>query len=82
MESPEPEVLSGEGEQVLDILKIINHPDYQPNQDPGVGGPLEGNDISVYIVDDSQFKMGKNTQYDTFSYFLHSIQFHKSLFIV
>jgi hypothetical protein len=50
--------LSGEGEQVLDILKIINHPDYQPHQDPGVGGPLEGSDISVYIVDDSQFKMG------------------------
>ena len=59
---------------MLDILKIINHPDYQPNQDPGVGGPLEGNDISVYLVDDSQFKMGNNTKYDTFSSFPNSIK--------
>ena len=58
VESPEPEVTSDEKETVLDILKIINHPDYKPNQEAGTGGPIEGNDISVYIVDDSQFEMG------------------------
>ena len=60
VESPEPEIISGEGEVVLDILKIINHPDYKPNEGPGVGGPIEGNDISVYVVDDSEFKLGNN----------------------
>jgi len=59
VESPEPEIISGEGEVVLDILKIINHPDYKPNEGPGVGGPIEGNDISVYVVDDSEFKLVK-----------------------
>ena len=50
-------MISDEEETVLDILKIINHPDYKPNQEAGIGGPIEGNDISVYIVDDSEFIM-------------------------
>ena len=58
VESPEPEFLSNEREAVLDIKKIINHPDYRPNGDPGVGGPIEGSDICVYIVDQSEFTMG------------------------
>ena len=58
MESPEPEIISGEGEAVLDIIKIINHPEYKPNGDPGIGGPIAGNAISVYIVDDTNFKLG------------------------
>ena len=57
MESPEPEIISGEGEVVLDILEIINHPGYKPNEGPGVGGPIEGNDISD-VVDDTNFKLG------------------------
>ena len=60
MESPEPEIISGEGEVVLDILEIINHPGYKPNEGPGVGGPIEGNDISVYVVDDTDFTLGNH----------------------
>ena len=59
VESPEPEITSPETEVVLDILEIINHPDYKPNEEPGVGGPIEGNDISVYKVQDSNFRMSK-----------------------
>jgi len=59
VESPEPEITSPETEVVLDILEIINHPDYKPNEEPGVGGPIEGNDISVYKVQDSNFRMTK-----------------------
>ena len=60
IESPDPEALSPEREAVLDIKEFVNHPDYQPNGARGVGGPLEGNDISVYFVDATNFTMGKN----------------------
>ena len=59
VQSPEPEITSPEHERVLDILEIINHPDYKPNEAPGVGGPIEGNDLAVYKVMDSQFRMSK-----------------------
>jgi len=59
VETPEPEISSNEIEIVLDILEIVNHPDYKPNEGPGVGGPIEGNDIAVYKVNDSLFKMTK-----------------------
>ena len=60
MESPEAENVSTEEEIVLDVLEIINHPDYKPNEGPGVGGPIEGNDVAVYKVDDSDFRMSKS----------------------
>ena len=45
---PEPVVLS--------ILEIRNHPNYIPlTESSQAGGPIDGSDISVYIVDDSNF---------------------------
>ena len=58
IESPQPENLSVENERVLDIKRIINHPRYKPNRGPGEGGPIEGNDICVYLVEESNFYMG------------------------
>merc|ERR1711971_1172176 len=49
---------SVELEQVFNIKRIVNHPNYQPNRDGiGQGGPIEGNDISVYHVE-TTFKLG------------------------
>ena len=50
--------MSFEREAVLDIKKIVNHPDYKPNEGLGVGGPIEGSDICIYITDQSEFRMG------------------------
>ena len=60
IESPDPEAQSPEREAVLDIMEFINHPDYQPNGARGVGGPLEGNDICVYIVDGKNLTLGRS----------------------
>ena len=45
--------------QILPIKEIRNHPKFNPitNTDTLKGGPIDGYDISVYIVDDSEFKM-------------------------
>ena len=58
IESPQPEILSIEKERVLDIKRIINHPKYKPNRGPSEGGPIEGSDICVYLVEESNFNMG------------------------
>ena len=41
----EPETTTAEDEVVLDIVEIINHPDYSAEK-----GPLRGGDIAVYKV--------------------------------
>ena len=41
---------------IFDILEVRNHPNYKPlTQGSQSGGPIEGNDISVYIVNDTNF---------------------------
>jgi hypothetical protein len=47
---------------ILDILEIRNHPDYKPlTKDSSVeGGPIDGSDISIYIVDDTILKQRMN----------------------
>jgi hypothetical protein len=42
---------------VFDIKEIINHPNYKPPVKGGslTGGPIDGYDISVYIVNDANF---------------------------
>lgn len=45
-----PEHISWENEIILDIKKIMNHENFQP------GKPLQGSDIAVYLVDESQAK--------------------------
>ena len=44
-----PEVYIPNDEVVLDIVEIINHPDYSPEK-----GPLHGGDIAVYKVNETQ----------------------------
>ena len=55
-----PEKFSVEEEIVLTIKKIVNHPDYKPdNQKYGSlypKGPYTGSDISIYHVHDSPLK--------------------------
>jgi hypothetical protein len=47
---------------VLDIIEIRNHPKYQPlTLNSQNGGPIGGYDISVYIVDDTNFEMNPNS---------------------
>jgi hypothetical protein len=47
---------------ILEILEIRNHPNYKPlSQGSSVeGGPIEGYDISIYIVDDTVLKQRMN----------------------
>jgi hypothetical protein len=46
-------------ESVLDVIEIRNHPDYSPltSGDIQNSGPIGGFDISVYIVNDTNFAM-------------------------
>jgi hypothetical protein len=47
---------------VFNIREIRNHPSYTPlMKGSSSGGPIGGYDISVYIVDDSNFKANKNS---------------------
>ena len=54
------EVIQGSTLQVIPIKEIRIHPNYVPlttKSGPEGGGPINGYDISVYIVDDSNFTM-------------------------
>ena len=46
-----PEQISRETEVILKIERIINHPEYTKEN-----GPINGYDISVYLVDDAPLK--------------------------
>ena len=56
-----PESFTEENEKILTVTKITNHPDYDPGTDEDDGanlkGPYAGNDISVYHVDDTKFRL-------------------------
>ena len=56
-----PEVVTQEKEKVLEVLQISKHPGYNPGTGEDFGqnqkGPFAGNDISVYHVDDTNFRL-------------------------
>ena len=52
-----PEEVSNETEVVLPIKKIVNHPQFAPNNQEGkVQGQYLGHDISIYHVDDKNLE--------------------------
>ena len=56
-----PEGIGYTSAVVLNIKRIINHPNYLDIlKDSQFKGPIGGNDISVYIVDDSNLKMNSS----------------------
>jgi hypothetical protein len=58
----EPTNLNNNDRVFLNILEIRNHPGYKPlNATDSSSGPIGGNDISVYIVDDAKLKLNKDT---------------------
>jgi hypothetical protein len=58
IQEPLPHGLSKLNTAVLTIEEIRIHPSYQPlHSDTQTGGPAEGYDISVYIVDDSRLTL-------------------------
>ena len=56
-----PESFTEENERILKVTKITNHPNYSPgteeDRNANLKGPYAGSDISVYHVDDTEFRM-------------------------
>jgi len=58
-----PHDYSDEDEIVLNIKRIIKHPNYEPGTNEDRRGPYTGYDIAVYQVDDTNLKLERRKLY-------------------